>query len=299
MFNLRGNSLISMIRVLLVLMWAALPSPGQVGSTALYTEFKHPPDPAVVQAIHEEVASLLEPGGLYFEWETLPLNDQKVWMELAVVTFEGHCEVLPFATNPYPDRRLGWTHVSEGEVLPFATVDCDAVRAEILRDLASLPPQSSEKVFGRAIGRVTAHELLHIFARTTHHSAHGVDQATLSQAELMADHLILDEHERGPQILRASRDTPSKMDAGSVQAGRLSFLHEGCNMCHGAEGQGTRRGPVLRVAGRLLNSVILAAKLTKSQGKMSQRARSLKVTQPSLTEDELGDLARFLSDTGH
>lgn len=285
-----------MFRVLIVLaLWAALPAPGQVGSTALYTEFKYRPAPAVVQAIQEEVVLLLEPGGLYFEWQTLPIEDQKSWTELAVVTFQGHCEVLPFAENPYLDRRLGWTHIADGEVLPFATVDCDAVRAEILGDLRSLPSQSREKTLGHAIGRVTAHELLHIFARTAHHSAHGVDQATLSKAELLADRLILEEHESG-QILRPNRNSVLRAGRSSAQGGRNSYVREGCGTCHGADGQGTRRGPVLRVAGRSLNSVILAAKLSKSQGKMCQRARSLKMTQPSLAEDELQDLACFLSD---
>jgi hypothetical protein len=286
-----------MSRVLMLLaLWAAVPAPGQVGSTALYYEFKQPPAPSVVQAIRDEVASLLEPGGIYTEWQTMPINEQRVWTELAVVTFQGRCEALPVAENPYQDHRLGWTHISDGEVLPFATVDCEAVRAEILRDLLNMPRQSRDKTLGRAIGRVTAHELLHIFARTTHHSAHGVDQATLSKAELLADRMILEEHESG-QILRPNPNLVSKIDAGSAKAGRASFVREGCGTCHGVEGQGSKRGPVLRVAGRSLNSVILAAKLSKSQGKMCQRARSLKMTQPSLAEDELQDLACFLSDT--
>jgi len=45
-----------------------------------------------------------------------------------------------------------------------------------------------------------------------------------------------------------------------------------------------------------LNSVVLAAKLTKNQDRMYQRARNLKVTAPSLEEDEISGLVLFLNE---
>ena len=47
--------------------------------------------------------------------------------------------------------------------------------------------------------------------------------------------------------------------------------------------------------GRAVNSVMLAAKLAKSENKMHQRAQSLKVTTPSLAEEDLPDLVSFLN----
>jgi len=272
--------------------------PGQVGSTALYTEFENRPAPAVAQAIHDEVESLMTPNGLRFEWESLPANDQRVWMELAVVKFSGRCEVLPFAAVSHADRRLGWTHMEGGEVLPFAEVDCEAIRAYIMKDLLRESPPSREKFFGRAIGRVAAHELLHIFARTAEHTSHGVGQPTLSVADLMADRLVFDELDPDIHIVRTNAAAVSRKGLGSPQTGRLSYVRNGCGGCHGARGEGTHYGPVLRVAGRLLNSVILAARLTKSQSKMCQRARELKVAAPSVSEDEIPDLASFFNETG-
>ena len=286
-----------MFRVWIFLaLWAALPAPGQVGSTALYTEYRNPTAPAVIAAMQEEVTFLLAGGGLRFEWRMLPMNDQQVWTELAVLTFVGHCEVTPFAVNSHFDRRLGWTHISDGEIIPFASIDCDAVRAEILPELMGMMPESRDRVFGRAVGRVTAHELMHIFAKTQHHSAHGVDQASLTKEDLLAERLDLEGRERNSQIVLPARNPIDRARPASSLSGRISFIRQGCNACHGPEGEGTRKGPVLRVAGRLLNSVILAAKLTKSQQKMCQRARSLKVTQPALTEDDLNNVACFLSE---
>jgi len=286
-----------MIRGLIFLgLWAALPTPGQVGSAALYTEFQHEAPPAVIQSIREETDSLMAPDGLRFEWKSLPETDQSVWMELAVVKFSGRCEVLPFVTSSHIDRRLGWTHISDGVVLPFAEVDCDAIGAYILKDLLGMPAQSREKAFGRAVGRVTAHELLHIFAKTATHSSHGVDHPTLSVADLLADRMQFDELEPTDHIVHKSSSAGFKTSPSSALAGRSSYIRSGCASCHGMRGEGTARGPALRMAGRFLNSVMLAAKLAKSQDKMCQRARNLNMIQPSLDEDEISGLASFLNE---
>jgi hypothetical protein len=285
-----------MIRALVLLaLWAVLPAPGQVGSVALYTEYQRQPSPVVVQALEEEVDSLMAPEGLRFDWRSLPADGRQASTELAVVTFKGRCEVQRSVIIAPLDHRLGWSYISDGEVLPFADVDCEAVGSYVLKELLYLPAESREKVFGRAVGRVLAHELYHVFARTVHHSAHGVDQPAFSVAELLSDRLVFDDHEPDLHILRLNPATAPKRDTGSPQAGKTDYVRDGCTTCHGSEGQGTRHGPVLRIAGGFFNSVTLAAKLGKSEHKMYQRARSLKVSRPSLAEGELNDLVSFLN----
>ncbi len=165
-------------RLIFLGLWAALPTPGQVGSAALYTEFENDPAPAVLQALKEEVDFLTSPNALRFEWRPLHENHLTTWPELAVVKFSGRCEILPSAVYFQPGQRLGWTHISDGEVLPFAEIDCDAVFAYLFRGLWLQPPQTRERILGRALARVTAHELLHILAGTIAHSDHGVDHPT-------------------------------------------------------------------------------------------------------------------------
>src|SRR5208337_4711691 len=97
-------------------LWAVLPTPGQVATAAFYTEFQHNPPPAVLQAIREEVALLLAPNGLHFEWRSFPETESSVWPELAVVTFIGRCEVIPLSAVPHRSERLGWTDLSNKEV---------------------------------------------------------------------------------------------------------------------------------------------------------------------------------------
>ena len=45
----------------------------------------------------------------------------------------------------------------------------------------------SEQVYGRALGRVLAHELYHIFARTCHHGQEGVAKTALSGKALISE----------------------------------------------------------------------------------------------------------------
>jgi hypothetical protein len=285
-----------MIRVVVLLaLWAVFPAPGQVGSVALYTDYQSQPSPAVVKALQEEVDSLMAPDGLRFEWRSLPADGRQASTELAVVTFKGRCEVLRSVPIASYTHRLGWSYISDGEVLPFAAVDCEAVGSYVMKSLLGLPASSREKVLGRALGRVLAHELFHVFARTAHHSAHGVDQPAFSVQELLAERLVFDEREPDFHILRLDPETPPETAPGSPQVGKTTYVHGGCTACHGPEGEGTRHGPVLRLRGHLFNSVTLAAKLAKSEHQMYQRAQDMKVSAPYLGEDELNDLVSFLN----
>jgi cytochrome c553 len=285
-----------MIRALIALGWlAALPASGQVGRVALYTDFAQKPSPGVVQALREEVELLLAPSALHFVWKSLPASGNEAWQELAVLKFSGRCEILPLETNGVPARNLGWTHISDGVILPFADIDCDAIRDFILISLTEFPSESREAVFGRAIGRVTAHELLHILSGTAAHSDHGVDHPSLTRSELVAARLDLLSREPAVHMVRPGAVPVSGAAARSGKAGEISYVRSGCANCHGANAQGTSHGPKLRTLGRIVDSIVLAAVLVKHQDKMFQRARSLKVAPPVLGEEELPNLLYYLN----
>ena len=284
-----------MIRALILLgLWAALPTPAQVGTAALYTDFRNEPAPGVLQALHQELDALMAPNGLHFVWKSLHENQFSASPELAVVTFSGRCDVLPPAPSPLPVTRLGWTHISDGIVLPFAEVDCNAILTYVSRDLWAKPAPSRESILGRAIARVTAHELLHILAGTAAHGDHGVDHPTLSVSQLLADDMRFDELEPAFHILRPAA-LPAVRNNDSPLAGRATYARGGCVSCHGSHAEGTRRGPRLHVIGHALNPIVLAAKLAKNQNTMVQRARQMKLAPPSLDENDISDLVHFLN----
>ncbi len=156
---------------------------------ALYTHFDHEIPEGVVEALHSEVESIMEPIGLNLEWRSLNgVRGNEVSVELAVLTFKGHCDVggLVARNDPNPGA-LGWTHVSDGVILPFSDMDCDRIRNFVQRELLSVRTPDREEAFGRALGRVVAHELYHIFANTSRHGSCGVGKSTYTVQELLAE----------------------------------------------------------------------------------------------------------------
>ena len=52
----------------------------------------------------------------------------EVSAELAVVSFKGRCDTAGMVLHSKLEGALGWTHVSDGQILPFTDVSCDRVR---------------------------------------------------------------------------------------------------------------------------------------------------------------------------
>ena len=113
---------------------------------ALYTHFQHEPPPAVFDALQDEVNSIMAPMDLHFSWHSQSAAHSGVVSVVAVViTFKSACDVFgltPHSSNPGP---LGWTHISDGVILPFAGVDCQAIRAFIQKRSSLFRPKAAKK----------------------------------------------------------------------------------------------------------------------------------------------------------
>ena len=154
---------------------------------ALYTQFAELPSAVVFDAMQREVEAIMAPLDLRFRWRKLAESSgREASAELAVVDFPGRCDVNGLAPREIVPGPLGWTHISDGVILPFATVDCSAVRHFIQKQLLDVRLAGREGVFGRALGRVLAHELYHIFANTTRHGMDGVAREFYSVHDLMS-----------------------------------------------------------------------------------------------------------------
>ena len=154
---------------------------------ALYSEFEQEPPAAVKAALEGELDSIMTPLGLRFEWRDLhgPRLEEPA-VELAVISFKGRCDVSGLVRRAATPGPLGWTHISDGSILPFSDVDCNGVRALLQSDLLSLPATGRDAAFGRALARVLAHELYHIFADTTHHGSCGIGKEAYTARDLLA-----------------------------------------------------------------------------------------------------------------
>jgi hypothetical protein len=187
---------------------------GDIAPIALYTQFQHEPSAAVFEAVRGEVESIMNPSELQFDWRSLPQHGNEMSVELAVITFKGRCETSGVASLHASPGALGWTHMSDGVILPFAEIDCDRIRMFVQRDLSALPVQDRERIYGRAVGRVLAHELYHILANTPKHESCGIGKSAYTVQELLSDEFLFEGHE--PDALRANR--PHSMTAETVGA---------------------------------------------------------------------------------
>ena len=178
--------------LLLGLALAALLAPGESmaqsgASITLYSDFQQPPPASVMGALQDEVHAIMAPVGLRFEWRSLHApRENEFIVDLAVITFRGRCDVADLASVSRRAGALGWTHVSDGVILPFAEVDCDGIRGFLRAELIHMKAEERDAAYGRAIGRVLAHELYHIFANTQRHGTSGVAKSAYSVRELLS-----------------------------------------------------------------------------------------------------------------
>jgi hypothetical protein len=128
-----------------------------------YIDFQQDPPEDLLESIDDELANLMLPTAIECEWRSLAASKgNEVSSELAVIHFKGTCAVTVTLTEIHP-RPLGWTDLSDGEILPFSEINCDGVRLFLRRDLPRMPEVNvnREVAYGRAIARVLAHELYH------------------------------------------------------------------------------------------------------------------------------------------
>ena len=167
---------------------------GGAPPVAIFTSFDGPHSPQAIAAMQQEVETIIRPSGINLSWRALdaPRLDE-AYSDLVVVKFHGKCnmdaiQLLFSELGPESEGGvLGSTKVSDGQVLPFSDLECDRIRRSIAPLTIGNPPEAREALLGRAMGRVLAHELFHIFANTGKHSHEGVAKTSHSRRELVAD----------------------------------------------------------------------------------------------------------------
>ena len=137
-----------------------------------------------------EVDTLMEGAGYTVSWR-YPGDFGQDEGDAAVIVseFQGICEVPRPGTTLAPPETgtiLASTAVSDGEVLPFIGVDC----ATVARLLApELPNEAARRnfLYGRALGRVVAHELFHALTGTREHDDSGIAKHSFRASDILAE----------------------------------------------------------------------------------------------------------------
>jgi hypothetical protein len=169
----------------------------------LYRQFEREAPQAVVEGLESELIAIMAPIGYRFLWRSLESSTgSEVSLELAVVTLKGRCDVAGLAERSNFAGTLGFTHVVNGQIIPFTEIDCDHVLEFMHKGLLAVPEEDRERALGRALGRVLAHELYHIFAKTARHGRSGVSKGIYTVQDLLREGFMF--RERESQMLRAT-----------------------------------------------------------------------------------------------
>ena len=178
----------------LTLLAASALADGGAPPVAVFASFDGPHSAQAVDAMKHEVESIFRSSGINLSWRALDaprLNE--VYSDLVVVKFHGKCnmdgiQLLFSELGPENEGGvLGSTKVSDGQVLPFSELECDRIRRSIAPLTIGNSPAEREALLGRAMGRVLAHELFHIFANTGTHGHDGIAKSAHSRRDLVAD----------------------------------------------------------------------------------------------------------------
>jgi hypothetical protein len=173
------------------IVFAATSLPGQIRTPAPVTllyRFDHFHSQIAFQEMKRELETAMKPLGYAPDWRGVAETPAESSFEnLVMVNFRGRC-LMEAADLPSQTDALARTQVSNGSVLPFSEVECDAVRASLHSSWRARAEQS-DLILGRALGRVLAHELYHVLMRTTVHLDNGIAKKSLSQTELVSDQL--------------------------------------------------------------------------------------------------------------
>jgi hypothetical protein len=169
----------------------------QSSTLTIVLEFKGPHSARAVAEMKREFESVMKDTGLTFGWRLRSEPESESAANLVLVKFRGKCVLEPVGYL-YDERGpLAFTYSSDGAVQPFAEVACDQVTAAVRSAMFGGDFGKADLLLGRALGRVLAHEVVHMLSRSGSHGKQGVEKAALSGRELVAPDLRLSPADAG------------------------------------------------------------------------------------------------------
>jgi hypothetical protein len=111
--------------------------------------------------------------------------------DVVLVKLKGNCRVDRLVHLIDERGPLAFTHSTDGAILPFAEVACDRLASSVAQALFGEQRKQADRLLGRAIGRVLAHELYHILGKTHEHNEDGsLAKESISAKQLISDKRI-------------------------------------------------------------------------------------------------------------
>jgi hypothetical protein len=180
-------------------------------------------DVAAVTYMKRELSGLMQTAGYRLEWlnASAAIPDVRNG-QLVVLDLTGNCSAAKVpaesASEDLGIESLASTPVSDGQVLPFSTLDCGSLNRVLGRTLAAEPAQRRPWLYGRAMARLAAHELYHVLSETRDHSREGVSKPCFSARDLLVDHFEFE----NAALARMRRAAPGDTSASPVTTGETA-----------------------------------------------------------------------------
>lgn len=152
--------------------------------------------PQAWQAMEAESKRIAKQAGLRIRFVERSQAAAEEFADLVVFRMKGRCEMDTLPALLDERGPFAWAFTADGNVLPFGEVKCDRVRESIKTALRPKDYSKADELYGRALGRVVAHELYHMLANTTKHGKSGVAKHSLSAQQLIAERLDFASSER-------------------------------------------------------------------------------------------------------
>lgn len=144
-----------------------------------------------IQEMQIEASRIMGEAGVRVNWRALQDVGSESFKDVVVMSFKGACKPAPLQIV-YDERGpYAFTEETDGEIQPFGVVYCTRVAASVRSEIAAINPYQPELLLGRALGRVVAHELVHMLTKSEHHAKTGAGQAALSPRQLVTESLPL------------------------------------------------------------------------------------------------------------
>jgi hypothetical protein len=155
----------------------------------LKTEANQPSSP--LAQMKQEVSALMRTAGYRVSWRNPQTGAGDDAAFLAIVELNGICG-LPAGYSVAGDPvgggvSLATSAVSDGQVLPFSSVNCAILTRSVAPVLLKSAGAQRDYLYGRAMARVIAHELYHILTGSTDHARSGVARSCFSSDDLLAE----------------------------------------------------------------------------------------------------------------
>lgn len=159
-------------------------------------DFKGPVSARATGEMQREAGAILRGTGVSLSFRSRAEAAQSDFSDLVVMTFRGNCAGDPPAPRYDESGPYAVTWTTDGRVLPFGEVDCNRVIRSARSAMWGGDLARADQFYGRALGRVMAHEIVHMLTKSGDHGKSGVQREALSPRELTAATLTLSKEDQ-------------------------------------------------------------------------------------------------------